>query len=429
MRIKFPGFGLTLLLGLFFFLSPLHATPTKIILWHSLAGQLGSEIQLLVKGFNDSQSDYVVKPIYKGDYIESLTSFAAAFSAKQPPALVQVFEVGTATMLAPKGIIKPVDELMEEQGLSLPTESFFPAVRSSYSEQGKLMAMPLNTSVPALFYNADALAKVGYSEKTFPCTWDEFETLAAKLKKAGFSCVYTSAYPAWILIESFSAVHGLPLMDATTKKATYNNKQVINSLERLLRWQRLNYFAYGGRSDDATVLFTSGRCPLLSQSSGAYMGLSGMVPFKVGIAALPLDTKASAHRFNNVAGGAALWVVAGQSPAINQGIAQFFTYLAQPDVQQHWHQNTGYLPLGTEGIYKSLTMDSKHPSLLLAQKEWAGTSILSERLGAQNQIRAINDEALETIFAGIKSPEQAMNDAVDRANHALLRFARNTSNP
>ena len=409
------------------FLTPLHATPTKIILWHSLAGQLGREIQLLAKGFNDSQSDYVIKPIYKGDYIESLTSFAAAFSAKQPPALIQVFEVGTATMLAPKGIIKPAEDLMKEQGLSLPTESFFPAVRAYYSEQGKLMAMPLKTSVPALFYNADALAKIGYSAKTFPRTWDELEMLASKLKQSGFPCVYTSAYPAWILIESFSAVHGLPITNAVTKKATYNNKQVINHLERLLRWQRLNYFAYGGRSDDSTILFTSGRCPLISQSSGAYKGLSGMVPFKVGMAALPLDTKASTHRFNNVTGGAALWTVAGQTPSIYKGIAQFFMYLAQPDVQQHWHQNTGYLPLGTEGVYKVVAKNSKHPSLLLAQEEWAGTPLLAERLGAQNQIRAINDEALEMIFAGMKSPKQAMNDAVLRANLVLLRFARNTS--
>ncbi len=76
---------------LFFCLASLHAATTKITLWHSLAGQLGTELQLLIKGFNDSQADYVIKPIYKGDYIESLTSFAAAFKAHQPPALVQVF--------------------------------------------------------------------------------------------------------------------------------------------------------------------------------------------------------------------------------------------------------------------------------------------------------------------------------------------------
>lgn len=415
-------------LCLYLVLPWLHAKPVEIVLWHSMPGHLGSEIKTLANGFNHSQTEYVIKPIYKGDYIESLTSFAAAFRAKQPPALVQVFEVGTTRMLIPEGVIKPVNELMQEQGRVLPETSFFPAVRSYYSEHGHLMAMPFNTSVPALYYNADLLAKVGYSAETFPRTWDEFEVMAAKLKQAGCHCVYTSAYPAWILVESFLALHGLPMTDAVTQKATYNNKSMINYLARLLRWQRLHYFEYGGRMDNATVLFTSGRCPLLSQSSGAYNSLSEMVPFRVGVAALPLDKQASDRRFNNVIGGAALWVVARQTPSIYKGVAQFFSYLARPDVQQHWHQNTGYLPLGIEGVYKQLVSGNQHPSLRLATSELLGNSDLvpSMRVGAQNQIRAINDEALEIIFAGIKTPQRAMDDAVARANHALLRFVHNT---
>ena len=411
-----------------FMVTSSQAKPVEIVLWHSLAGYSGSQIQLLANTFNHSQVDYVIKPIYKGDYIESLTSFAAAFQAHQPPSIVQVFEVGTATMLAPKGIIKPVDELIKEQGVTLPEDSFFPGIRAYYSEHGQLMAMPLSISVPVLFYNVEALNKVGYSAESFPRTWDEFETLAAKLSQAGFSCVYTSAYPAWILIESFSARHGLPMTDAITKRAIYNNKQVINHLVRLRRWQGLHYFEYGGRSDDATILFTSGRCPLLSQSSGGYNSLSELVPFSVGMAAIPQDTSASARRFNNVAGGAALWAVAGQTPLVYRGIAQFFSYLAQPDIQQHWHENTGYLPLGTDGIYKQLANKSQHPSLLLARLEFGNPEVMpASRLAAQNQIRAINDEALETIFAGIKSPQQAMDEAVIRANYALRRFARNTA--
>lgn len=420
-----------LLVGIFncFFLAPLQAKPVEILLWHSLAGHSGSQMQVLANDFNRSQPDYVIKPIYKGGYIESLTSFAAAFRAHQPPALIQVFEVGTATMLTPPGIIKPVDVLMQEEGFTLPQASFFPAVRAYYSEHGHLMAMPFNTSVPVLFYNADALAKLGYSAKSFPHTWDELEILASKLKQAGFSCAYTSAYPAWIFIESFSATHGLPMIDVATQKASYNNKKIIHHLTRLVRWQKLHYFEYGGRTDDATVLFTSGRCPLLSQSSGAFNSLSALVLFKVGMAVLPIDNDASNRRFNNVSGGAALWAVAGQTPLIYRGIARFFTYLAEPAVQQSWHQNTGYLPLGTNGVYKQLVNESKHPSLKLAQIELVSNNevVPALRLGPQNQIRAINDEALEAIFAGIKSPQQAMDDAVIRANYVLQRFARNTS--
>ena len=406
-----------------------YAKPIEIIVWHSLAGQLGIEFQTLVNGFNKRQNDFLLKPVYKGSYIEALTSFAAAFRAHQPPAVIQVFEVGTATLLMPKGIIKPAHELMKEQGMLLPEADFFPAVRASYSDKGRLMAMPFNTSVPVIFYNVEVLANAGYSVANFPTTWDELEVLAKKLNQEGFLCVYTSAYPAWILIEAYSAIHGLSMMDVKTNKAIYNNKPMVNHLERLRRWQRLHYFEYGGRSDDATTLFTSGRCPLLSHSSGVYSGLSALVPFKIGMAALPLDKDASSTRYNNVPGGAALWAVAGQKPAVYRGIAQFFSYLAEPLVQKGWYMHTGYLPLGLTGIYQLLGKDGAYPQLVLAQSEFNGPSAHANHphLGAQNQIRSINDEALEEIFAGIKSPARAMDDAVARANHCQQRFMQNTS--
>ena len=403
--------------------SSLQAKPTEIVFWHSLAGDLGLEIQIITDGFNKSQSKYRIKPIYKGEYTESLTSYAAAFRAHQPPAMVQVFEVGTATMLSPKGIIKPLHELMSEQHLSLPEADFLSTVRSYYSEKGQLMAMPLNISIPVVFYNADALERVGYPKGAFPNTWDELDRLATKLKKSGFSCVYTTAYPAWLLIESFSAIHGLPIANSEGTKAIYNDKKLIDHLSRL---KNSHYFQYGGRSDDATVLFSSGRCPMFTQSSGAYHSLSSLVPFKVGMAAVPLDTRVSKKRFNNIIGGGAVWVTSGQTPDVYQGIANFFVYLAQPSVQEQWHQHTGYLPLGVKGIYAPLAKASHHPSLILAKQEASHEPNKIFPLGAQHQIRIVNDEALEEIFAGINDAQHAMDNAVAAANNLLLRFERNT---
>ncbi|GGI81575.1 glycerol-3-phosphate ABC transporter substrate-binding protein [Legionella impletisoli] len=422
---KYPSF---ISFGLLFFslwTTGAKAEPTELIFWHSLAGHLGSEVNRVADLFNRSQNEFVVKPIYKGDYNECLTSLAAAFRAKQAPPLVQVFEIGTPTMLAPKGIIKPVDAIMQEHGLSLPKESFFPAVLAYYSVNGRLVAMPFNTSVPVMFYNAEALAKVGYTPQNFPKTWDEFETMAVKLKSLGYPCVYTSANPAWILIESFSALHGLPLIDPLKSKAQYNNKSTIQFLERLRRWQNEHYFEYGGRTDDSSVLFTSGRCPVYSQSSGGYNSLAELVSFPVGMAMMPMDNRISQNRHPNVSGGAAVWVIEGHSNLIYKGVAKYLAFLSRPEVQLQWHQNTGYLPLGITGIYESLQEKMSAPTLQLAKKELLNREDIVEAK-MQNQLRVINDEALEAIFSGIKTPKQAMDNAVARANHALLRFSRNT---
>ena len=402
----------------------LFAAPTDIVFWHSMAGQLGEEMNRLAQQFNNSQSDYKVMPIYKGDYTESLTSFSAAFRAKRPPQLIQVFEVGTSVMRSPEGIVKPVDVLMREQGMTLPKTQFFPAVLESYSDKGTLLAMPLNVSVPVLFYDADALARLGVSSASFPRTWDSLELLAKRLQEAGFACTYTTAYPAWILMESYLALHGLSLMDGDA--VTYNHKRMASHIERMRRWQKMHYFEYGGRSDDATVLFTSGRCPLFSQSSGAYAGLSELVPFHLGVAPLPVDVSVSALRHNNVVGGAALWVVAGQSPETDRGIAQFLMFLAKPSTQQSWYENTGYLPLETQ-LTPSLNVNP-HSILAIAAFDLNNDKELhsAPRQGPQNQIRAINDQMLEAVFSGMMNTTDALNNAEIRANHALERFKKNT---
>ncbi|KTD46098.1 glycerol-3-phosphate-binding periplasmic protein precursor [Legionella quinlivanii] len=403
------------------------AEPVEIIFWHSMAGHLGEEVESMVQAFNQSQSDYQIKPVYKGEYTDSLTSFAAAFRAHKPPAIVQVFEVGTATMLSPAGIHKPLEELMREQQIDFPLQDFLPSVRTFYSEKGELQAMPFNTSIPVLYYNSDLLATIGISQANFPKTWEELENMLEQLKQKGQICGYTSAYPAWVSIESFSALHGLALTDGTKENAIYNNPAVLNHLKRLQRWQRLNYFEYGGRASDATALFTSGRCALFSQSSGAYNSLANMLTFSLGVARLPIDSKVSTERHTNVAGGAALWSVAGQSPEVYRGTALFFAFIAKPERQKQWHLNTGYIPLGLSGVYAGIARESHHPILALAEDELAKPQsvYMKHYDGPQNQIRTANDEALESIFAGLKTPEKALSDAVNRANYLLLRHQRN----
>ncbi|KTD30971.1 glycerol-3-phosphate binding periplasmic protein [Legionella moravica] len=420
--------------GLFSFLLAIltavvaQAKPVELVLWHGMAGHLGDEVRLLAEEFNNSQKEYSIKPVYKGDYIETLTSFAAAFRARQAPSIVQIFEVGTAIMLSPKGVIKPVEAMMQEQGMSLPEEDFIQSVREFYSRDGQLMAMPFNLSAPVLYYNQDVLANVGYTKANFPRTWDEMEVLAEKIKKAGYHCTYTTAYPGWILFESYLAIHGLPITATNPVRAVFETPQLARHFERLKRWHNLRYFRYGGRVDDATILFTSSVCPLFSQSSGAYNSLSALVPFQLGVAAMPLDTQASKIRHANVAGGAALWAVAGQNEVNYKGIALFFKFIAKPEIQKRWHEHTGYLPIGLKGRYSEIVESSRHPALLIARSDLEDNVQAGalKHTGPQNQIRGINDEVLEAMFAGLISSTDALHEAVERSNHILSRFTRNT---
>src|ERR1700743_34867 len=93
--------------------SPPHAV-TGIQWWHARTGPNNDVVVKLANDFNASQSDYKIVPTFKGSYADVLNAGIAAFRAGGAPGIMQVFEVGTATMMADKGAIKPVHELMKE---------------------------------------------------------------------------------------------------------------------------------------------------------------------------------------------------------------------------------------------------------------------------------------------------------------------------
>ncbi|HHU94852.1 MAG TPA: extracellular solute-binding protein, partial [Alcaligenaceae bacterium] len=130
---------------------------TEIQFWHSMEGALGERVNELVENFNKSHPDYVVKPNYKGNYGESMNAGIAAFRAGNAPDILQVFEVGTATMMNAKGAIQPVQEMSEKVGDPIDPKAFLGAVGGYYSSSdGKLVSMPFNSSTAVLYYNKDA---------------------------------------------------------------------------------------------------------------------------------------------------------------------------------------------------------------------------------------------------------------------------------
>ena len=99
-----------------------------------MTGPNNDVVVKLANDFNASQSDYKIVPTFKGSYADTLNAGIAAFRAGNAPGIMQVFEVGTATMMAAKGAIKPVFELMKEQGEKFDPNSYLPAITGYYSE-------------------------------------------------------------------------------------------------------------------------------------------------------------------------------------------------------------------------------------------------------------------------------------------------------
>jgi sn-glycerol 3-phosphate transport system substrate-binding protein len=410
---------------------------TEIQWWHSMTGANNDRVNVLAKRFNESQSDYKVTAVYKGQYDESMTAAVAAYRAGNAPALLQVFEVGTATMMSAKGAIKPVYEVMAAAGEKFDPKAYVPAVAGYYTNtKGQMLSFPFNSSTTVFYYNKDAFEKAGLDPNQPPATWQAVVAAAAKIKAAGvLPCAFTTGWQSWVQLESFSAWHNLPFATeqngfaGNDPKLLFNGPIQVRHIANMQDWVKKGYFTYAGRNNEPEAKFYSGECAMLTSSSAAYGTIKQNAKFKFTVAPLPYYADVEGAPQNTIIGGASLWVMGGKSKDEYKAVAKFLTFLSKPEIQAEFHQATGYLPI-TMAAYE-LTQKSgfyeKNPGTDVSVKQMiVKTTDKSRgvRLGNFVQIRTIINEELEDVWNGKKTPQAALDSAVKRGNEQIAKFAR-----
>jgi len=410
---------------------------TEVQFWYANTGAIADQILVIVNKFNASQSDYKVVAVYKGTYPEAMTAAIAAFRSGKAPHILQVFEVGTATMMAAKKAIKPVYEVMAQANEKFDPKEYVPAVTGYYTDtQGRMLSMPFNSSTPVFFYNKDAFKKAGLDPNKPPKTWDEVQEAALKVKAAGMACSFTTGWQSWVQLETMSAWHN---QEFATKqngfggldtKLVFNNQLLVRHIAKLSSWVKSGLFTYAGRKNEPEAKFYGGDCAMLTSSSAAYANIKKNSKFEFAVSQLPYYEDVKGAPQNSIIGGASLWVMAGGKPAEYKGVAKFFTFLSSPEIQAEWHQKTGYVPITKaayelskkQGFYEANPgTDISIQQLLLKNPTKDSKGV---RLGNFVQIRDINEEELESVWSQKKSPKQALDDAVERGNAELRKFER-----
>ncbi|MDB5840070.1 MAG: Glycerol-3-phosphate transporter [Herminiimonas sp.] len=411
---------------------------TEITWWHSMTGALGDRVAGLADQFNKSQSDYKVNVLFKGNYDEAMAAAVAAYRAGNAPHILQVFEVGTATMMYSKGAIKPVTEVMKVAGEKFDASVYVPAVAGYYtSPKGDMVSFPFNSSTTVFYYNKDAFAKAGLDPNKPPRTWQEVLGAAAKIKASGEKCAYTTGWQSWVHLESFSAWHNVEFASkgngfgGLDTKLKFNSPLHVKHIENLSNWAKQGYFTYAGRKTEGEAKFYSGECAMVTSSSAAYANIAKNAKFKFGVAALPYYNDVAGAPQNTVIGGASLWAMNGKKPEEYKAVAKFYKFLSQPELQAKWHQETGYLPITSAAydITKKSGFYDKNPGTdVSVQQMIVKTTDKSRgiRLGNFVQIRGVIDEELEYVWTGKKTAKEALDAAVKRGNEQLVRFERSS---
>jgi sn-glycerol 3-phosphate transport system substrate-binding protein len=412
---------------------------TEINWWHAMTGGNNDVIVKLTEEFNAAQSDYKVVPSYKGSYPDTMNAGIAAFRAGNAPHILQVFEVGTATMMAATGAVKPVYKLMADAGEPFDPKAYLPAITGYYStSKGEMLSFPFNSSSMVMWINRDALKKAEIAE--IPKTWPEVFEDARRLKAAGYAtCGFSSAWVTWANIEQLSSWHNLPLatkangLDGFDTVLEFNGPLQIKHLQTLIELQKDKTYDYSGRTNSAEGRFTSGECPIFLTSSGFFGNVKGNAKFDWTNAPMPYYPDVKGAPQNSIIGGASLWVMGGKTPEEYKGVAKFLNFLSDTDRQIWIHKTSGYLPITKaayakakeQGFYKDAPY-LETPLLELTNKEPTENS-RGLRLGNMAQLRDIWAEEIELALAGKKTAKDALDAAVTRGNTMLRQFERTVS--
>src|SRR5215469_4764046 len=346
------------------------ATPAHAVIelqwWHAMTGGNNDVIVKLANDFNASQTEYKVIPTFKGGYADTMNAGIAAFRAGNAPHIMQVFEVGTATMMAATGAIKPVYKLMQETGEKFDPGNYLPAITGYYStSKGEMLSFPFNSSSTVMWVNLDALKKADIAD--IPKTWPEVFEDAKKLKAAGYDkCGFSNAWATWVNLEQLSAWHNVPLstkangLDGFDTVLEFNGPLQVKHLETLVELQKNKTYDYAGRTNTGEGRFTSGECPIYLTSSSFFGNVKAQAKFNFTAVPMPYYPDVKGAPQNSIIGGASLWVMGGKSADEYKGIAKFFTFLSDTDRQVYLHEVSGYLPITkaayekakAEGFYK-----------------------------------------------------------------------------
>ena len=421
-----------LLIFVFSFAVVGQAQVTEIDFWYALSGNIQEVTLSLVEDFNESHPDIQVNPVHKGSYSEVLTSSIAAYRTDNAPHIVQVYEVGTQTLLD-SNAIKPVYELFEENDMDINWDDFIGPLKAYYSVDGNLYSLPFNSSTPFLFYNKDAFEEAGLDPNQPPRTFKEVEEYGRQLVESGaVENALTVGWPSWVLAENMFTWHGQPITNNKNGYEGHASELKINSefgvelFTQLKEWQSENIFTYEGREGTPNPSFLTGKTAMIITSTAYLGGFKEGADFEIGSGFIP--HKEGLPQGNSLIGGATLWVYQGHSDEEYRAVTEFLDFIASVDQQVRWHKETGYLPvtnsavnqLEEEGWFEENPNHSTAFNQLNIETETGEFAGL--RLGDFVAIREIVLSELESIFSGNKTVEKALDDAVQKSNQRLERY-------
>lgn len=404
---------------------------TEITFWHAMGGVNGEATEALVKAFNESQDEIVVKSEYQGTYDDMITKLKATMQSGNMPDVCQMYDIGTKFM-TDSGYVIPVQDMFE-------TTNFDPGtvmdiITSYYTVNGKQMSMPFNVSTPMLYYNKDAFKAAGLDPDTPPKTFDEVLEFSGKIVESGAAPVgYAQAIYGWFFEQQIAGQAQYYADNENGRKAPAAAVEFDKNgagLKIFETWKKLldsGYAAnYGSTTADTQTAFFAGQSAMIIESTAILKNATNSSDFEIGTGYLP---RIEENKEGGVIiGGASLWMMDNKDEARKNAAWKFIEYSTTPEAQANWSMSTGYFAVNPAAyeVPEMKQFIEDNPNFLTAISQLKASPVNGYTAGVLSGVateaRTIFNEAMEKTYDGTYTPQEAVDYLAGKVNSAIENY-------
>jgi sn-glycerol 3-phosphate transport system substrate-binding protein len=388
--------------------------PVTIDFWYALSGKNGEVIKKMVDEFNHSQNEVKVNATFQGDYYTNHAKVMSAIAAGNPPDVTMV-EVASVASFANSGALEDLTPYINGKD-GIDKNDFIPGLLGNSTWNNKFYALPFNRSTPILYINKDKLKAAGLDENG-PKNWDELESYAKKLSKKDTEWGFETPIDIWFY-EALVAENGGKILSDDGKKALVDSPQAIEPIQY---WKKMidegamkmppgaKYDAWAVADND----FINGKVAMIFDSTGSLNDLMSKAKFNVGTAFLPQK-----ESYGVPTGGANLVMLAKSKK--KDAAWKFMKWMTDQQQTIAFSQQTGYMPVRTSAVNSPEMQKffSEKPQFKVAvdQLKYARPRPIAP---GYKELQEVIMNEIQRAILGQATPEEAMKEAVNKANQLL----------
>lgn len=389
-----------------------------------VAGPLAQAIDSYVAEFNALNEDIQVEPIFTGNYVENMARAQAAILSGQPPDVAILLSTDLYTLVDMEGVIPLDDYIASDMGLDI--DDFFDAFMSNSTSAGQVWGIPWQRSTPILYYNKDAFAEVGLDPDTPPATWEELVEFGKQLVVRDGDNVtrWGVEIPTsfWIYANfAIQAGRHIGSVEDDPCGVYLDTPEAIEALSFLRSLQVEHGIMPDGVNQwgVAPADFIAGATAMIYHSTGSLSSLLSDVPFELGTGFMP----GGPAGYGANVGGGNFYIMADIGEDRQAAAWEFIRWMVRPEQIGQWGIDSGYVAprnaaWETDPLM-SYAADVPQASTARMQLEYAVKEFPATLAGPEMAV--ITTQAVEAVYTGQLSPEEALKIAQERSDELLIQ--------